>query len=250
MSLLNPFAAGPSAELQHYRAVRERMVTLLSACLATLIPDELTATAKRLGMWSNGALIVDDEMARIFVFDAAIFQYRRSGETAVGRALRNLPPEAPALDRAILAGGLRYRWSVYEVVRIHRHEGGDLRDTLDGTVLRVWDEGLARDSKTGNRVAVRLVPVDDLWVTSGPAIAGIQGPITDMAHDCLPPAWHDSAAWPVVGTPDRDRLDLMLMAACQPWSDGSSLPATEPPRKGPCPCGSGKKFKHCCGKER
>ncbi len=250
MSLLNLFTSGPSDGLQRYRAVRERMVTLLSACLATLIPDELTTTAKRLGMWIDGALVVDEEMARVFVFDAAIFQHRRSGETAVGRALRNLPAEAPALDRAILTGGLRYRWSVYEIVRIHLHEGGDLRDTADGAVLRVWDEGLARDSQAGDRVAVRLVPVEDLWVTSGPAIAGIPGPVTAMARDCLPPAWHDPAAWPVVGTADRDRLDLMLMAACQPWGGRPALSTAEPPRKGPCPCGSGKKFKHCCGKGR
>ena len=141
MSWLNPFSSKPSAGLQRYHAVRERMIQLMSACAASLLPEEVVATAKKLGL--RRGIDPDDELVLVRVYEAAAFHCRRRGETGIARMLRNLPADASALDRPILEGCLRCRWSIYEVVCIHSHEGGDLRDTLDGTVLRVWDEGLA-----------------------------------------------------------------------------------------------------------
>lgn len=221
---------------------------MLSDCLETLFADEATTTAKALHLWHHGGLIDDSEIARIHVFEATAFHHRRRGETAIERMARTLPADAHALDQMIAAGCLRYRWSIFDVLRIHPAEGAELRDTQDGVTCRVWDEGAANDLTAGARIATRLVPVDDWWVTSGSAIAGIPEPIADMARTWLPAVWHDPADWPIVGTAERDRLTLMLMAACHPLSGLAPEGKKAPSRKQPCPCGSGRKFKVCCGR--
>jgi len=244
-----PAPSGPSAGLSRYRIVRERMTAMLSECLGTVFADEATATAKALGLWCSGGLIADGEMVRVHVFEATAFHHRRRGETAIERMARTLPADAPALDQMIAAGCLRYRWSIFDVLRVHADEGADLRDTRDGALCRLWDEGAARDLTKGERIAVRLVPVDDWWATSGSAIAGIPEPILDLARTWLPAIWHDPADWPLIGTAERDRLTLTLMAACHPLGGSGQALEAAPFRKQPCPCGSGKKFKHCCGRE-
>ena len=256
MSWLKPFTSKPSVGLQRYLAVRERMSLLMSACAASLLPEEVVATAKKLGL--RHRIDPDDELVLVQVYEAAAFHYRRRGETGIARALRNLPADASVLDHQILEGCLRCRWSIYEVVCIHSHEGGDLRDTHDGTVLRVWDEGLASEMKAGEHVAIRLVPIGDLWVTSGPGIVGPRITLAEATRHCLPPAWHDPANWPAQGTPEHDDLILTLMRGNRPHGEDEGFSAPigvaapsltgEPTRKAPCPCGSGKKYKHCCGK--
>ncbi len=242
-----PGSTKPSAGLVRYRQVRERMSVVLSACLGTLLPNELTATAKALGLWRHGELIAGDEMTRLTVFEAAAFHHRRGGETAVARTLRNLPANTPDLDRAIWEGCQRQHWSIFAVQRLHTGEGADLRDTLDGTAYRIWDEGAARDLAGGEHLSVRLIPVEDIWITSGPALV-VPGPVAEAARAWLPAIWHDPGAWPAPGTADRDRLTLKLMSACLPDAETAPPPADSATRKGPCPCGSGKKYKHCCAR--
>ena len=238
----------PSIGLSRYRTVRERMMTMLSDCLSTVFADEVMATAKSQGLWYQGRIFSINETVEIHVFEATAFHHRRAGETAIERMARTLPADAPALDKTIAAGCLRYRWSIFDVLQIYPAEGLELRDTLDGATCRLWDEGAARNLTAGDRIAVRLIPIDDWWVTSGTASVGIPGPIAEMARTLLPAMWHHPSEWPQVGTAERDRLTLKLMAACHPESDGvGPVVATAPTRKQPCPCGSGKEFKHCCG---
>ena len=104
-----------------------------------------------------------------------------------------------------------------------------MRDTLDGATCRLWDEGAARNLTAGDRIAARLIPIDDWWVTSGTASMGIPGPIAELARTLLPAMWHHPSEWPQVGTAERDRLTLKLMAACHPESDGvDPMVATAP----------------------
>ena len=222
---------------------------MLSDCLGTLFAEEAVATAKALGLWQHGGLVDQREIVRLSVAEAAAFHYRRGGETAIERMARTLPADAPALDKTIAIGCLQYHWSIFDVLHIYPAEGAELRDTLDGATCRLWDEDGSHGLRAGERIAARLVPIDDWWVTSGTASAGIPVPIAEMARRMLPAVWHHPANWPPVGSVERDRLTLTLMAACHPLSltTGPSV-AVAPSRKQPCPCGSGKKFKHCCGR--
>lgn len=243
--------SSPSIGLSRYRTVRERMITMLSDCLDTAFAEEAIATAKALGLWQHGRLINQSEAVRVSVFEATGFHHRRAGETAIERMARTLPADAPALDQTIAAGCLRYRWSIFDVLQVYPAEGLELRDTLDGITCRLWDEGAAGSLTAGDRIAVRLIPIDDWWVTSGTASVGIPGPIAEVARTVLPTIWHHPADWPLVGTAERDRLTLTLTAACLATGIAADpTVATAPTRKQPCPCGSGKKFKHCCGSEK
>jgi uncharacterized protein YecA (UPF0149 family) len=97
-------------------------------------------------------------------------------------------------------------------------------------------------------MALRIVPVEDLWITTGPGF-GLDEDIHTLIRAHLPADMQTVQAWPARGTPERDDLTLRLIAA---FHAGPPQQATagEPTRKGPCPCGSGKKYKHCCGKGR
>jgi hypothetical protein len=232
-----------------YQAIRSRLSELLLEIRRSVLPEEMIATAKRLGFMYRGAFIAMDDLASTSVEETAVFCYRRGGETAIARAYRTLPEDAPALDRTIFQGLQSTRWSVFDIVRIRPDEGAELRDTADGANYSVWDVGLSRAMLAGQRMTARIFAVDGIWMTSGVAMAGIEAPLAALAQRYLPVELHDPAAWPPTGSSERDRIivtlqsHLMGTAVPSPGTAGPSL-------KGPCPCGSGKKYKHCCGKER
>lgn len=242
MSLMS-FLTGHADEQQQYQQVRERFGSLMSACFETLSADELLSAARRARIRPVDTL--DYHNFEVAVFDVAAFHLRRRDETAVARMLRNLPAETPALDRAIVTSWQQYRWSIFEVTTVRHRMDLTVRDTLDGWTATVRDLSMATEAKPGDRLATRIVPVDDLWLTTGVGVHCTMGMDT-LVRNALPPELHDTASWPARGTPARLDLDLRLIVGLYA---GPTKPAL-PTRKGPCPCGSGKKYKHCCGKER
>jgi|GEM_PF-6456382 hypothetical protein len=232
-----------------YQAIRSRLSELLLEIRRSVLPEEMIAMAKRLGFMYRGEFSAMDELASTAVEEAAVFCYRRGGETAIARSYRTLPEDAPALDRTILHGLQSSRWSVFDVVRIRPGEGAELRDTADSTDYSVWDAGLSRAMVAGQRMTARIFAVDGIWMTSGVAMAGIEAPLCVLAQRYLPVALHDPAIWPPYGSSERDQVIVTLQSHLM-GTPAPSPGAAGPTRKGPCPCGSGKKYKHCCGKER
>lgn len=245
MSLLNQFSVSADTKAQ-YLSVRERFAALMNACFGTLMSDEVRGMSRRLNLHPEDTL--DHHAVEVAICDAAAFHARRGGETAVARMLRNLPAEAPPLDRAIVSGWQQHRWSIFAVTQVRQGLEVGLRDTLDGTVVTARDLDLAAGARVGDRLACRLVPVDTLWITTGAAF-GIDEDIHTLIRAYLPVELHSVHTWPAHGTPERDDLTLRLITALHAGPPPSP-PTAEPLRKGPCPCGSGKKYKHCCGKGR
>lgn len=230
----------------NYLAIRERFAVLMNTCFGTLMSDEVRGMSRRLNLYPEDTL--DHHAVGVAICDVAAFHARRGGETAVARMLRNLPAEAPPLDRAIVSGWQQHRWSIFAVTHVRRGLEVGLRDTLDGTVVTARDLDLAAGARVGDRLACRLVPVDSFWITTGPAF-GIDEDIHTLIRAYLPAELQSVHTWPAHGTPERDDLTLRLITALHAGPPQSPS-AAEPLRKMLCPCGSGKKYKHCCGKGR
>lgn len=245
MSPLDMFSASADEKSQ-YLALRERFGTLMSACFESLMSDEVRSMARRLNL--HPGEVLKHYSVEVALYDAAVFHARRGGETAVARMLRNLPAEVPPLDRMIVSAWQQHRWSVFAVTSLHRGMDVGLRDTLDGTELTVRDLDLAASARIGDRLACRIVPIEDLWLTTGAAF-WLDEDIHTLIRAHLPAERQAVQAWPARGTLEREDLTLRLITALLAGPPQATS-AVEPPRKRPCPCGSGKKYKHCCGKGR
>jgi len=233
-------------ERAQYRALHQRFGELMSACYGTLKSDEVRAMSRRLDLDPWDSPLGDPHTTEVAIFDAAVFHDLRGGETAVARFRRNLPVDASELDHRIVDGWQGYRWSIFEICSINRGLKVVLRDSLDGIERTVWDLDLAGGARVGLRAAFRIVPIGDHWVTTGAAI-GLDESIQALIVEHLPADMQEPARWPAWGTSERNRLILQLIVGLHA---GPLARRFKIPSKGPCPCGSGKKFKHCCGKDR
>ena len=69
-----------------------------------------------------------------------------------------------------------------------------------------------------------------------------------LADPATPPSVRLRAALAVVSRPKEPRKIWNLPFICSPHDKAPAPPAPEIPRNAPCPCGSGDKYKRCCGK--
>jgi hypothetical protein len=121
---------------------------------------------------------------------------------------------------------------------------------LRGTVLGLYDRGLADPGY------VELEYVEEKLVPG----AELNEPEKDRLADTVTDAWEAVSGWaffdpdePGYGLPVRppkSLLDPPPMPIDDDYASGVPQPYAAPYKPGrndPCPCGSGKKFKKCCG---
>jgi hypothetical protein len=146
------------------------------------------------------------------------------------------------------------RYSLFQVQSVARGVGVNCLDILRGDGGSIIDEGLGATAVMGLVLATRLVALPEFAMTTGatlPVDADALEPIRDVLE---------------VGKVDYNRLSRQqeaemssVIIRCAASGGASSRISHERParaasvpervsRNAPCPCGSGKKYKKCCGR--
>jgi preprotein translocase subunit SecA len=177
---------------------------------------------------------------------------RKASDEKMAEKVGNYGPELMrAAEKSLLLQLLDQAWKDHLLQLDHLRQGINLRayaqrDPLNEYKREAFElfEGLLihlRETVTTvlSYVEMRAVPADDMMMDSPPP------QFQETRRD---PALADAVAGPdgalPAGMVRRAAGAAPLQAA--PTSDGGIDPRT--PRNAPCPCGSGKKFKHCHGK--
>ena len=245
------------------RYVRMRQISFeLNEALRRYVPKEaIETTARKLGIWRDGTMFLDNMDQSCVLFDQAIYGYFRDGKNAVDRYIDRHPPDPGSGYDAVLATKKLAFYSLFQVEEIVPDVGIHVHDILYGRRHFLADVGFSQTAVRGAVLATRVLPAGDFIMTAGAALPVDADTLVKISR------------LPALNAPSRDLADMSRQEMADVAStiiglclkDGSSrsisyqgayedtdnegAAATSAPRVGrndPCPCGSGKKYKKCC----
>ncbi|CAN5182737.1 hypothetical protein BH10PLA2_BH10PLA2_03660 [soil metagenome] len=225
-----------------------------------------------LGILQNNQLVFDTEDQVAVLLDYCIHDIRQQTGNAIDRYLAVSPPP-PGSDELVLIRALQQaRYSIFTIESIEPGVGINVRDLLSDETHFLFDLGLSRSAKIGLVLAARVIAPEGIGMTTGTGLP--IGVLTTEERSKL--LKNVQTALPGqdlrnISLEQASRLTAMLIQSCLKRgaakhiryadvetgkvSGSSQSTRSLPPkqhlgRNSPCPCGSGRKFKVCCGRPR
>lgn len=254
------------ALLGRYRQLRATMRDLHTELMHTLPKGMFTECGRKLGCLVGGTLVFETEDEASVLMDYCLYDGWSGQHNAVTRFVANRPYAAGTDQALLLDAMLRARYSLFQVESVAEGLGVNCRDILRGDGGTIVDEGLGNTAAPGVIVAGRLVVLPELSMTTGAGLVidadtleDIQKVLEDGAQGIGQADFNNLTRQEAAvlssmiircalarGTPSRG-------AAQEPGRGAETRrrrqsTARRPSRNEPCPCGSGKKFKRCCGR--
>ncbi len=255
-----------AALLRRYRQLRAIMRDLHSELLKSLPKDTFTECGRKLGFQVNGTLVFETEDEASVLADYCLYDGWSGQHSAVTRFLAKQPYPAGTDQTLLLDAMSRARYSLFQVESVAEGVGVNCRDVLRGDGGTIVDEGLGNTAVPGVIVAGRLVVLPELSMTTGAGLVIDADTLEDIQN-----VLEDGVQG--IGQADFNNLTRQEAAVLSSMiircalARGTPSPGTtqepgrrtetrqhrlstarRPSRNEPCPCGSGKKYKQCCGR--
>jgi len=252
--------------LTTYRRLRRGLLHLHSKLIKQLPKEAIESGGKQLGIMRNGVLVLATMDESSVLMDHCLHTYRVNGKTVLERYLDSLP--APESDDFLLLSALvRARYSMFQIEAMVPGLGAVIRDLLRGDEIFIVDVGLSESAIERFIMACRIfAPTPDFFMTTGTALPvdrtagnlivdGLESKflmskpdVRDFTHEEM----SDLSAFITrtllaAGASDHIRYESKgesRHASAGPIAHHESKPG----RNEPCPCGSGRKYKNCCGR--
>jgi hypothetical protein len=265
-----------AALVGRYKELRLAFKSFVQKLLSHVDREELDEAARALGLLDGRPLILHNEEEIELLMDFTAHDVLRHGESRIQRFLK----EGPDLtaDEALVGQSLADdRMSLFKVKETEPGVGAVVLDLVLGRTFFVYDINFSNSVDPGNCLVFRILEVDGIYITSGTslpivphAIYNLVAALEDWCLDALlsssPEVRSDANAAILRILLSKGASERIAFAPpgsiSRPADRLSELPdyddeyaVTAPihrdgPRVGrnePCPCGSGRKFKKCCG---
>jgi len=247
-----------------YLRLRQAGLRLNHKLVGTLSKEDLHEGARRLGILHGETLVFDSPDETSVLMDYCIYNVYRGGENSAQRYLAESPPR-DSVEMTVLQAMQTAYYSILQVSDVERGVGVAVRDLLRGGTGFLVDVGFGSSAQPGWSAAGRVIPLEDFLISGGAAlpinaeaISRIEeelkriDPATDFSR--LSPGQEADLAAMVIRSCLRSGASAQIR-----YESPGSTPSRENPasrvsrpvranRNDPCPCGSGRKYKTCCGK--
>jgi hypothetical protein len=250
-----------------YKRRRNTSREMNHVLVTRLSRDVLDEGGKKLGILKGNKLILDTEDEIAVLMDFCIHDVRRNGRTAVESLARESPYAPGSEEMAYLNALLQARFSLLLIERVEPERGVEVRDLRWGGTKFIMDIGLSMSGSTQLLLGARIIPFESVFVTTGAALAAGHMPTTwkqsqwqRLLNDACGNAtqqspqevseWNAAMIRALLQTGAAERTSYLSPeenAASPQRATPLRQPTSSARRNGPCPCGSGKKFKKCCG---
>jgi SEC-C motif len=259
-----------AALLPRYKHLRQVGTQLNTRLVKTLPKSVLDEGGRNLGLLKKNVLTLDTEDELAVLMDYCIHDIRRQGINAVERFLAESPPPAGSDEMVILQALREARYSLFVVETREPGVGVHVRDLLRDEPLFLVDVGFSSTAAPGFVLAARITAPEGITQTTGAAlpfgmispggqaevVQGLVGKLKDANFRNLSPAQASELSATIIrGCLKHGAAEHIAYIepgqALGPGRTRSGLPpARQVGRNERCPCGSGKKFKNCCGARR
>ena len=238
----------------------------------------LTSSAERFGLLSPGpghhgkeVLLLEDEYEISVLMDYCLYHGRQGqdGRTVIDQAIAEAPPAAGNDELLLLRAMQAARFSVFAVDEAAPGIGVHVRDLLRDEPLFLVDIGFSQTAGPGPVLAGNVISLPALSMTTG-AMLPVDRTILEGLLQQLPKRFATATVgqFRQLSPHEQSELAGFVIHAClargaatyveardvktglrPPLPHGSRPRAAwRPPRNAPCPCGSGQKYKRCCGR--
>lgn len=256
-----------AALLERYKSLRKISRRLSDRLAERLSKSALLEGGQKLGIVKNNQLILDTEDEICVLMDYCIHDVRNNEVNGVEQYLVDFPPPLGSDERTLLEALRDARFVVFLVEAREDGVGVAGRDLLRDEPLFIFDVGFGQTSRSGLVLVSRIIAPEGIHMTTGAGlpmgvlspqkraqfVATLKAELKGQEFDGLSKEAAGLFAARVIrtclqaGAAERIRYDDPADAA----RPAPMRPARPEPavigRNDPCPCGSGKKFKRCCG---
>jgi hypothetical protein len=256
--------------LARYKHLRRVGLELNNKLVETLGKDVLEEGGKKLGILRRNTLVLDTQDEISVLMDFCLHDVRRRGQTAIERYLMESPPPADSDEMVILQANRDSWFTLLAVESNERGVGVHVRDLLRDEPLFLVDVGFSQTAHCGMVLACRVMVADGIAMTTGAAlpvgqlstaqqsdlVEGLQANLPGVDFRNITAEQASKLATIVIRSClERGAADRIGYVDPGQMAERSNAPADRgrgaiAGRNDPCPCGSGKKFKRCCGTRR
>jgi hypothetical protein len=252
-------------QFSRYRQIRE-LGRELSRDLVKRIPKALLLErAKALGLVRRGVLVFSTEDESCVLMDHCLYFHRPNRPSVVDQYASEFMEKSSPDEKTLLQAMRQAHFSIFSVERAVSGFGVDVIDIFSNERFFLFDQSFSRTARRRTVLASRIIVFEGIHMTTGAALP--------MSREIMEPAtyrlidemgirrWEDLSG---LSPADRSRFETIVLQSClqhdaashigyheldQPVSSGTGMkePTQSFPRNAPCPCGSGKKYKKCCG---
>ncbi|HAT12112.1 MAG TPA: hypothetical protein DCS97_16370 [Planctomycetes bacterium] len=213
---------------------------------------EWDRAAGEMGMLlSDGStyLLGESDPANARLIEWVAFETQRDGRPIITAAAEDLGRGLSAGDLDILAALQRSSWSLMRIEEHRRGIGARMCDLWTDEQRIVLSRRLEQQVPVGAHLLVRTVTVGDC-TTMTALIARITQEVLDRLTGSILESGR--SAFEVIADDPELRRKFVRKTFALPTVPRPAIPLTggNRQRNMPCPCGSGRKFKVCCGRGR
>ncbi len=265
------------AQYQRFRKVARELNRRLVDSVDREAIDE---AGERLGILKQGIMVFDTEDMATVLMDFAVHHVFRDGKNAVARYLETHPGPADSEETLVLRALAEVRYGVFRAARVFRGFAAEVDDFFRGDRLLLIDVGMSSTASRDFVFAGNVVCQGRFWLTTGAALpvsaevvralarpvkqafGAKPGDFRQMSRDrqaalaalvirtCLEKGMAEHIAYQ---EPGAHLGGPHFRQARSRGPEGVELSPAEsgamaPGRNTPCPCGSGRRYKHCCGR--
>jgi hypothetical protein len=251
--------------VSRYKRLRSVGLNLNNKLVSRLSKDALHEGGRRLEILHNNTLVFNSEDESSILMDYCLYNVRSKGRNAIEQYLIDSPPDPESDEMACLRAMQHATYSMFLVQTVERGLGVVARDLRSNETVLIIDMGFGSTAKPGLIFASRLLFHDGFAMTGGAALP-VGLPPKDQQEAVIAKVMKALSA--AAASSDEGLFDpAPLISACLDKGLSSNIQYGEPPtrvskrqqqldnmqsakvgRNDRCPCGSGKKFKHCCMK--
>jgi hypothetical protein len=251
------------ARYRRLRAVGRRLNNVLMEYHSR---QTMVRAAKRLGLWHDGTIVFGTEHEMSVLADFIIYEGYEDGVNAVERYASEHPPAAGTDENTVLQAMRQAYYGLLLVEDVLPGVGVRVCDLLRDRRFLLADIGLSQTATEEGILATHVLPFDEFSMTSGAALPLDSDTLATIRDEVFP---RDREArlletWEPTREEEAEMAAAIIRLCLEAGASsfitdldlGKPAASSHPPASGvsrpgrndPCPCGSGKKYKKCCGR--
>jgi len=215
---------------------------------------------QKLGVMQNNTLVLSDTDHTSVLMDYCLYEYRENGQNAISHYLAETPLEAGSDEYRVTRAMSESFYALLLVEQVQPGIGVHVLDILRERRFLLMDLNFSQTAVPGVVIATRVLPFDGFAITAGAPLSVDAGMMTKIKNILVQrlederKGKNDAQKWTDLAT-TVIRMVLQGESSTKVKYRDTNIQPINPPlrrdvrvgRNDPCPCGSGRKYKRCCG---
>ena len=259
-----PIAAEYAQLVDRYKTFRTISRELQNHALPKYVSKRaFEECGEKLGFLRDNVLVFDDMDQAAVLMDYCIYDYREQGGNAVARYFADSELDPDSDEYTVVKAMSESFYTLLQVEDVLPGVGVRVNDLLNDRQYLLADIAFSTTAAKGVVLATTILPFFDFVMASGAALPVNRDALLEIFDFASEPFDTDDGKYFTMDMQQRADFTAAIIRICLEqdssdrieYQDVGDEPVTPPlqretriGRNDPCPCGSGKKYKRCCGR--